>query len=248
MQCCRCYRRTERGIFFLPDSSSLSFTGSADIYSHPDGLKAPPAQDVEAMISTASDESSARSARDFKSRLDAVTLAYESLIESIIKATESEGCELPQYALKDAAKIEAQANLLYSWASTFVPKDTSSQALLSRTERLNMVPYMVAMAYAVRAKLDAYYVESRGLRKADRAQYLQRSSNTVNEFTGLVRTAICTILEKSSLLEVAVDYHLTLTSYVALIVALEKSVQMTLSPGDSPGKIEMWDDGLSGIR
>ena len=200
------------------------------------------------MISTSNNSDGARIAREFKARLDLVTLAYEPLTKRFIKVAEGDSQKFPPFAAKDAAKAEVQANALYAWARTFVPNESSDLEDLDKLAKLKMMPYLVAMAYAVRVKLDVHYVEASVLDRTERMEYLERSCNMVDEFTVLVRVALNAILVKSSLLEVALDYHLVLTTYMMLMATLKKSVQMILAPSAPVGSIQVWDDGLSGIR
>ena len=211
-------------------------------------LEAPITKEMDAMIRAADNEHSARAVRDFKAKLDSAALAYEPLTERIIKAAEGGSGKFPSFALRDAAKAETNANALYSWARTFVPKDTDNQAGMDKAAKLRMMPYLVAMAYAVRIKLDVYYVESGGIDKSERLEYLERSRSTVDQFMGILEVAVGTMLNNSGLLEVALDYHLALTTYVAISTALRSSVQMMLAPKDMPEMIKAWDDGLTPIR
>lgn len=211
-------------------------------------LEGPLTPEVDAMIAAADTNVSAQSVRDFKSRIDSVTLAYGPLANKIIKAGEQGGATFTPLALRDAAKVEKHAIELYSWARTFLPKDSAIQAATDKASRIKMVPYVVAMAYAVRIQLDVYYVESSGVDKADRLEYLERSNNVVEQFIEVLKVALKVMLGESSLLEVAMDYHLALTTYVALAVALRVSAQMMMAPQDVPKTIALWDDGLSGIR
>lgn len=223
-------------------------TDSAEICSHFRFLDSIVSRDFESMISASNNSDGARIARDFKSRLDLVTLAYEPLAKRFIKVAESDTLRFPPFAAKDAAKAEVQANALYAWARTFVPNENSNLADLDKLAKLKMMPYLVAMAYAVRVKLDVHYVEGSMLDRADRMEYLERSRNVVDEFVVLLRVAVNAILAKSSLLEVALDYHLALSTYLMLIATLRKSAQMMLAPTMSPGTVQVWEDGLSRVR
>ena len=186
--------------------------------------------------------------RDFKARLDSLTLAYEPLVDRLLSAAESGANTLPKFALRDAMRAESQANTLYSWARTFVPKDVANQTAMDKTTKIKMMPYIVIMAYAVRVKLDVHYVESTSVVKAEKAEYLERSRKVVDEFVALLRVTTNAILDTSSLLDVAIDYHLALGTYIALMAALRKSVQMLLTPADAPQPVALWDDGLADIR
>lgn len=204
------------------------------------------------MIALEDDENCDRSVRDFKSKLEATNLAYEPLAERLVKAPNAtDSNQLSNVALRDAAKAEMHANTLYSWARTFIPKhssNSSSQAAMTKSTRLQMMPYIVAMAYAVRIKLDVFYVEGSAVDKAERLEYWKRGRSVVEQFRSVVQNALQALLIDSSLLDVAIDYHLALTTYTALMETLQKSVQILLAPDDTPKAIQLWDDGLAELR
>ena len=176
-------------------------------------------------------------------------LAYEPLTKKIIKAAEpSYTAPFTSLALRDAAKVEKHAIELYSWARTFLPKDTAKHPAMDKASKLKLVPYVVAMAYAVRIQLDVYYVESSAVNKDDRLEYLERSRTVVERFVDVLQVAMNVTLSDSSLLDVAMDYHLALTTYITLMAALRASVQIMLTPKDAPKTTALWDDGLAGIR
>ena len=220
----------------------------AQVCQHLRLLESPLSADVNAMIADAINDQNSRAVRDFKSKLDTLTLAYEPLTKRLAKAAESRSSTFTALALRDAAKAEMHANALYAWARTYVPTDTNALAKRDKAGKLQMMPYIVAMAYAVRVKLDVYYVESSGVDKAERLEYLERGRNTVNEFVATIKVVARVTLCDSSLLEVALDYHLALTTYIALMAAMRASVQMMLQPSDAPKTIALWDDGLETIR
>ena len=211
-------------------------------------LESPLTDDVDAMITDAIKDQDARAVRDFQSRVDALTLTYEPLTKRIVKAAQNHPVAFPAMALRDAAKAETNANALYTWARTFVPSGSNRQIKMDKAAKLQLMPYIVAMAYAVRVKMDVYYVESSGVDRTERLEYLERCHNTVDEFVATIKVAVRATLCDSSLLEVALDYRLVLTTYTALVAALRASVQMVLKPSDAPRTIALWDDGLDAIR
>ena len=198
------------------------------------------------MIAAADKGDDARVVRDFKSKVETATLAYEPLVGRIIMAASSDSRSFPPLALRHAAKAEMNANALYAWARSFVP--TTSESSMDKAARMKLMPYIVAMAYAVRVKLDVYYVESSGVDRTERLEYLERGRNTVDQFIEIVKVAVRVTLHDSSLLDVALDYHLAITTYITLMTALRASVTMLLTPKEAPGMIALWDDGLVGIR
>ena len=244
--------------FFFLDHGSA---GLRQLCRHLPLLEAPLTREIKSMIAVEDNELCARSVRDFKSKMDATTLAYEPLAERLIQAAASRGdggdgsssSKLSNVALRDAAKAEMHANTLYSWARTFIPKLTSSSSgggggTISKGAKLHMLPYLVAMAYAVRVKLDVFYVEGSVVNKAERLEYWERSRTVVEQFVSVLQGAVRVTLGDSSLLDVAIDYHLALTTYIVLMATLRKSVQMMLAPHDAPKAIQLWDDGLAELR
>ena len=209
-------------------------------------LEGPTTKEVDAMIAAADSEDSPRAARDYRSKVDAVTLAYAPLAERILKATEHDSGVFSRLALRDAAKAEKQAIELYSWARTFIPKNAT--VARDKAAKIMTVPYLVAMAYAVRVKMDVYFVESSGASKSERLEYLERSRKTAEQFTEALSVAVRVVLNGSSLLDMALDYNLVLTTYITLKAAVQANVQMLLKPKDVPQTIALWDDGLSGLR
>ena len=126
--------------------------------------------------------------------------------------------------------------------------DVSSPADMDKAARLKMMLYVVAMAYAVRPKLDVHYVESRQVNKAERLEYLERSRNAVEQFMTILEVVVRTMLHDSSLLELALNYNLALTTYTTLKAALRASVEILLESKDVPKTIALWDNGLAEIR
>ena len=200
------------------------------------------------MVATADDRHCAQAVRKFKAKLDLVTLAYEPLTERIISAAGSATRKFSSLALRDARRAEAQANMFYLWARTLIPKDTDIWVQRSKASKLKLMPYFVVMAYAVRVKLDVFYVESCGLGRTEQLEYRERSRRVVEELTGILDAEMATVVTNSSLLDVALDYHLTLATYIALKAALQKSLQIMLAPEEAPRAIQVWDDGLSHLR
>lgn len=237
---------------------TLVCAGVLQLCQHLRLLASPLSQDIRSMIGTIDADESTRIVRDFKSRLDSVSLTYDPLVDRMIAAAERRVRTFPPAALRDAVRAEIHANALYAWARTFVHTGDSSssssgssspaRATLQKADKLLMMPYVVAMAYAVRVKLDVHFVESSQVHEAERLDYLDRSRRTVEQFVELLQAVVRMTLEESSLLEVALDYNLALTTYATLLAALRGSAQMMLEPHGVPRPIVSWDDGLSGIR
>ena len=220
----------------------------AHLCQHLSLFESPLTDDVDALIAAATRDQDARAVRDFKSKVDTLMLAYEPLTRRLVKAAERQAIAFPTLALRDAAKAEMNANALYTWARTFVPMETDAPTKRNKATKLQLMPYIVAMAYAVRVKLDVYYVESSGVDEAELFEYLERGRKTVDEFVAIIEVTVRATLCDSSLLDVVLDYHLALTTYIALMAALRASAQIMLQSSDAPRTIALWDDGLDTIR
>lgn len=231
------------GLFRLVPSADV-----ADIRQALRLLDGPITQEADVAIAAAYNEEDSRTVREFKSKINSAKLAYDTLTEQMRKAAKKNTQTFTRFALKDAEKTEKQAIELYAWARTFLPGATDGPVNMDKTAKLKMMPYIVAMAYAVRAKLDVYYVESTRVEQAERSQYLERSRNTVEQFMEVLEVAVRAMLDGSSLLELALDYHLMMVTYVTLKAALQASVQLILESEDVPETTVLWDDGLAGIR
>ena len=204
-------------------------------------------QGFESVISTIKDASAVRIGREFKAKLKLLTLAHDPLVEDIIHSSNYSVQGISEFAREDADKAIARAEELYAWAGTFLPDIT--QATLNRQAKLELMPYIVAMAYAVRVKLDAQLVKSTLLPEAKRSPYLKRACGIVDEFVRVLQAAIMAVTVKTSLLEIALDYHQSLATYVTLISTLRSSTHMMLLPADAPAeRVALWDDGLAEIR
>lgn len=128
---------------------SLFLEGATQVYSDPSSLELIMQNDFEALIETMPNKDAARAARELKAKLDTLTLAYDPLIKDIVKAAESERRQLSTLVSRDAERAESSVNAIYVWANTFVPNSTRNAAAVSKQAKLKMMPYVVAMAYAI---------------------------------------------------------------------------------------------------
>ena len=247
-------RRRRRAVMVqrtLIDTAALSLyrAGAADICDRLDALKAQVEQGFESVISTIQNADAVRVAREFKAKLNSLTLAYNPLVEDVISFAKHGSQGLSDFAREDADKAEMRADDLYSWAQTFVPTG-GGQAALSKHAKMELMPYIVAMAYAVRVKLDAHLVRSCVLSDAKRGAYLQRARKIVDDFVRVLQAALAAVVTNTSLVEIALDCYQPIATYVTLMAALRASVDTMLATERGPGsrKIALWDDGLGGIR
>ena len=206
-------------------------------------------QGFESVISTIENEKAVRVAREFKAMLNSLTLAYTPLVEDVISLAKQGSQGLSDLAREDAVNAEMRADNLYAWAQTFVPSG-GGQATLSKRAKVEQMPYVVAMAYAVRVKLDAHLVRSCVLSGAKRGAYLQRARKIVDDFVRVLQAALAAVVTNTSLVEIALDCYQPIATYVTLMAALRASVDTMLATERGPGsrKIALWDDGLGGIR
>ena len=227
----------------------FSFADASGICRHLRALESIASQDLDVVIDAVEDKDAARSARDFKANVDSLALAHDPLIKDILETTASKSQRFPSFVARHAEKAETHANTVFAWARTFVPNVVTPQTELDKRARLRMTPYIFAMAYAVRVKMDAHLIESRMIDEVDRSAYLDRSRNIVEEFMVVLEAAIDVSIRNTSLLEIALDFHWALTTYLVMMAALRRSVQlMTESRKDAPEDVTTWDDGLSRIR
>lgn len=70
----------------------------------------------------------------------------------------------------------------------------------------------------------------------------------VDNFVQVIGPEVMAMTANTGLLNVALDYHLPITTYLTLITTLRNSVQTMVSPGAASRDISIWDDGLVGIR
>ncbi|MEM7555704.1 MAG: hypothetical protein AAF378_16705 [Cyanobacteria bacterium P01_A01_bin.84] len=141
------------------------------------------------------------------------------------------------------------ATQLYYWAETFVPSDQKELENMSKDARFHVMPYLIAMAYAVRVKADAYAVESDTIDNADdRAAYLKRSRKIVDEFIEVLKFTADVLTTNASILDIALDYYLPLSAYLTAITSLRAGTDALLIPTYKHKIVGAWDDGLSRIR
>lgn len=110
------------------------------------------------------------------------------------------------------------------------------------------MPYTVAMAYAVRVKMDANLAKSYLIPETERANYLRRNGGIAESFTLVLHDAIKGLLYNTGLLKVALDYQQPLAAYVTLMGTLPSSARLMRASSSAPEKIVLWDGGLEAVR
>ena len=123
-----------------------------------------------------------------------------------------------------------------------------SQTPLSKQAKFEMMPYTVAMAYAVRVKMDANLAKSYLIPETERANYLRRNGGIAESFTLVLHDAIKGLLYNTGLLKVALDYQQPLAAYVTLMGTLPSSARLMRASSSAPEKIVLWDGGLEAVR
>lgn len=232
----------------------LHTAGYDDICGRLESLESKIDQGFEAVIATIQNEQASEIARAFKEKMRLITMKYDDLVQymvSEIKSKRRRNSSLTEKRVQDTANdVERLADDLYAWASTFVPDPDDQQEGVSKQTRLSWMPYVMAMAYANRAKTDAHMVMSYAIRnRSVRENHLSQSQKKTSEFIELLFSVAMATIKDTSLLEVALDYHLTLKAYVILISALKMNQKVALGSGnESAKKPRLWDDGLSSIR
>lgn len=203
-------------------------------------------EDFDRAISSIGDDNAVGIARDLKAKLTSLTRACSPLVDAVISLVEDGRRGLSVFAWGDADKAELRADDLYSWVCTYLPGP--GRKAQDKCAKLEMMPLIVSMAYAVRVKLDAHWVRSQFLPKSKRAQYLKRAVVIVETFVGVLSQALSSVTAGTSLLDIALDYDVPIATYAVLITTLRSSAQEMLTGRTVPTEIARWDDGLSGIR
>ena len=224
--------------------------GATQVYSDPSSLERIMQSDFETLIEAVTNRDAIQAAREYKAKLDKLTMAYNPLIKDVIRAAENEGRQFSNIVSRDAGRAESSADEIYAWAKTFVPNSVRATATVSKQTKLKMMmPYVVAMAYAIRVKLDAHLAESNMMDDDDRDEFLERTCSTVEEFIAVVQAVTGMIIEDASLLEYALDYCLPLTTYFKVTDTMQRSVDSIMrAPEEEAAAAAEWDDGLSALR
>ena len=233
------------------------YAESVDICERLDSLEKKITRGVQDVIGTLNSQQAAAIDNKFKEKLDLVTTPYKELVHDI---TEAAGNMDHQYSSlageivkENAIAAEKRADELHAWAKSNMPKAVgNSHVDRNKPKKIKMMPYIVAMAYAVRVKVDARMVKVHSMpaKGGEREKYLERNRKFIDDIVKLLREKITEIVDGASLLEIALDYYLVLATYAMLITSLQASVPMMVKPETTVEgeKIQGWDDGLSDIR
>ena len=223
-------------------------SGAANISSKLDSLHEEMSKGFENVLKTVEDERAAQDARDFKRRLDSLTVKDDRMCEDMMDAAQNQG-RYPEYAKDQAKDAMESAEDLYIWAHAMLPDGMDENTTMTRQRKLQIMPYIVAMAYAVRVQVDAYMVKSHFFASdVDQKKFIKMGHRIVDKFMDLLQSAVKALVAETCLLEIAMDYQLPLGTYLTLMQSLCGSIKSLSSPESIREKAAEWDDGLSCIR
>ena len=179
-----------------------------------------------------------RLVRDFYVKLDLLAKKYHPTL----KAVACKG-DLPQYLKDDIKEIKRRAEELYSWAKLHLSEKSKLTAMRN-------MPYVVAMAFAARAEMDAYIAESEMASCEESKEFfLNQCRELANKFLRVVVGQITTLFGDSTLLDVAFDLHTYLGVYITLIKSFQASLDLLTEAGTADYEdVYSWDDGLAPLR
>lgn len=179
-----------------------------------------------------------RLVRDFYVKLDMLAKKYHPAL----KAVACKG-EFPQYLKDDIKEIKRRAEELYSWAKIHLSEKSKLAAMQN-------MPYVVAMAFAVRAEMDACIAESEMATCTESKDFfLNQCRELGNKFLRVVMGQITTLFSDSTLLDVAFDLHTHLGVYVTYIKSFQASLELLKATDTAEYEhIYSWDDGLAPLR
>ena len=223
-------------------------SGSKEIGSKLDSLHAEMNKGFENVLKTVENDKAVQEAREFKRKLDMLAIKDDRMCEDMMDAAQNQG-RYPEYAKENAKDAMESAEDLYIWAEAMLPDQMDGETAMTRQNKLEIMPYIVAMAYSVRVQVDAHMVKSHFLADdTDRKKFVKSGHKIVDKFIELLNSAIEALVAQTCLLEIAIDYQLPLATYLTLMKSLCGSLKSLSSPESIKEKPADWDDGLSSIR
>ena len=203
---------------------------------------------LEDMIVIIKEKDALDIARGLKEKWKMVSGAYEELCDCICEREKNNG-HFPSTAQKIADKAEGRAEDLYCWAESIAETPSSSRVDESVKEaQIKQWPCVVAQAYAMQVRFDARMVKSCSIvDDGERRKYQEMSRDIKNVLIEKIRGKIRTIILDTSLLDMALDYHLPVLIYTKLIDNLQRE-QKIQQPEDMRESTEALEDGLSKLR
>ena len=70
----------------------------------------------------------------------------------------------------------------------------------------------------------------------------------MDEFIAKLKSVVTALTANTTMLDIALDYHLPLSTYLTVITSLRAGVDALLSPAHKQEIVGVWNDGLSSIR
>lgn len=258
----------------LVNSSHHRCAGHDDICERLISLESTVNQGFRSVITTIDNSDARKCAREYKEKVTFVMLAYDVLLKNVdeaIKCKRQQSQSLfgnwswqfsffasskrqgfPSLARNDvqdnANTVIDRADGLYAWAKSLTPyADSDSHSNHNKHEPL---PYIQAMVFATRVKVDAQMVQNYSYTtKAERERHFDRIRSGVDDLLEKLRSEVVAIVTGASLLEIALDFRLELETYVTQIIILQVSVRAASEPEAMvKGKGRAWNDELRKIR
>lgn len=213
-------------------------------------MEAKVTEGFEAVMKSIENKEAAETARNFKTKVRLLSFAYHSLIRNLVQNAEGVDRKFSSFAMESAAKAELRAEEMYAWLEGFIPDSSQSWLNMGKQDKMSLMPYIVAYAYAVRVMIDARLVMGHNIEcEAAQRAHIDECRQIISKFMRVLRAAVMAIVSGTSLLEIAVDYNLPLAAYVMLITSMQASEQALIEPHTMAlGRVQAWDDGLSEIR
>lgn len=193
---------------------------------------------VENFVESLSGTVTKRLVCDFYVKLDMLAKKYHTTIKAVV----CKG-EFPQYLKDDIKEIKRRAEELYSWAKLHLSEKPKLAVMQN-------MPYIVAMAFAVRAEMDACIAESEmAVCTESKDFFLNRCRELGNKFLKVVVGQLSALFGDSTLLDVAFDLHTHMGVYVTLIKSFRASLEL-LEAADTAEyeDVYSWNDGLAPLR
>lgn len=158
---------------------------------------------------------------EFEKNIEDAKSAYDDLVQKIDEAIGNEGRKLPSDARSSATNAYDCAKELYNWVSRLLDVSESSWASPKREEKLVSMPYIVALAYAVRIMIDARMVMSHESEDESSRELMSLECRRImDSFRSLAGLAVIALTLNVGFLEAAWDCRLPLEAYMMLTVGM----------------------------
>lgn len=210
----------------------LHTTGMTQVCSQLEDLQLSVRAGFESVAVSIRNASAKEHARALHTKLEVVMNTYNVVLEAVVP-----GKSYPGYVKDDAKEAKRNARELYAWAKSHL-------SARSKKAKLQNLPYVVAMAFAVRVEMDACIIESEMMaRIEDQISHLERSWKGVEKFMRVVMRQVVEVTMSTSLLEIAYHFRLHVATYMTLMRSFRASMVALSSPHISLDDICTWDSG-----